>query len=85
MLLRSRLLPNLGLLACIGISLLLISQLTRASTELPSLGEDAPFNIEREAKLGRSFYERLLANGLIETNHRVKEQIGVADFSKRRG
>jgi predicted Zn-dependent protease len=33
---------------------------------LPALGEDSSINIEREAKLGRSVYERLMAAGLIE-------------------
>ncbi len=39
-----------------------------ANSELPSLGENALFNIERETRLGRSVYEKLLARGLIETH-----------------
>ena len=38
-----------------------------ANSELPSLGEDSIINIEREQNLGRSFYERLLEKGLVET------------------
>jgi len=68
MLLRSRLLPKLGLLVCIGITLLQTGKVCYASSELPSLGEYAPFNIERETKIGRSVYDKLLANGYIETS-----------------
>ena len=39
-----------------------------AATELPSLGENSAFNIERETALGRSVYERILASGLVESN-----------------
>ena len=39
-----------------------------AASELPSLGENSAFNIERETRLGRSVYKRLLASGLVETN-----------------
>jgi hypothetical protein len=39
-----------------------------ASSELPSLGQNSLLNIEREKRLGRSVYERILAGGLVETN-----------------
>ena len=81
MLLCIRHLRNLGLTACIGISLLLNSQATCASSELPSLGENAPFNIDRETRLGRSVYEKLLANGWIETDPLLDHYIN--DFGFR--
>ncbi len=39
-----------------------------ANSELPSLGEASLINVERETRLGQSVYDRLLENGLIETN-----------------
>jgi predicted Zn-dependent protease len=45
-----------------------------ASSELPSLGQNSLLNIEREKRLGRSVYERILAGGLVETNdNRVRD------------
>ena len=38
-----------------------------AISELPSLGENAAFNIEQETRIGRSVYDRLLVFGLIES------------------
>ncbi len=48
--------------------ILVVGPGTAATSELPSLGENALFNIERETRLGRSVYDRLKANGLIETD-----------------
>jgi len=55
---RLALLGVLSLLACI----------VAASSDLPSLGENSAFNIERETRLGRSVYDRLLDSGLVETD-----------------
>jgi len=46
-----------------------------ASSDLPKLGENSAFNIERETRLGRSVYDRLLAAGLVETNPLVDRYI----------
>jgi len=46
-----------------------------ASSDLPSLGKNSAFNIERETRLGRSVYLRLLDAGLIETNPLVDRYI----------
>jgi predicted Zn-dependent protease len=50
------------------LSLALCAGRIAASSELPSLGENSVLNIERETRLGRSVYERLLEAGAIETN-----------------
>lgn len=76
----SRLLFKFGLLAGIGISLLSASAAARSSTELPSLGENAAFNIERETRLGQSVYEKLLAGGLIETHPLLDRYINDLGF-----
>ena len=46
-----------------------------ASSDLPRLGKDSAFNIERETRIGLSVYERLLSAGLIETNPLVDRYI----------
>jgi len=48
--------------------LLLACFLVSAASELPTMGENALINIERETRLGRSVYDRLLSAGLIETH-----------------
>ena len=48
------------LCACVG--------LAAGESSLPSLGDKALINIERETRLGRSVYDRLLSAGLIETH-----------------
>ena len=45
----------------------LLSPLAAANSQLPTLGETAAINIDRETELGRSVYERLLSAGFIET------------------
>jgi predicted Zn-dependent protease len=52
----------------VAILLLLISFTASARSDLPSLGENASINIEREMKLGRSVYKKLLSVGLVETD-----------------
>lgn len=49
-------------------ALLLVASTAEAISELPSLGENSAINIERETRLGRSVYSRLLAAGLIESD-----------------
>ncbi len=46
----------------------LASFTTSPGTELPNLGENSAISIERETRLGRSVYEKLLARGYIETD-----------------
>ncbi len=52
----------------LGILLVALSGLATGASNLPSLGEQALINIERETRLGRSVYERLLSAGLVETH-----------------
>ena len=51
-----------------------------SSTELPSLGENSAINIERETRLGRSVYEKLLAKGYIETDPLLDRYINDLGF-----
>jgi predicted Zn-dependent protease len=51
-----------------------------ASSELPSLGQNSLLNIEREKRLGRSVYERILAGGLVETNPLLDRYINDLGF-----
>jgi predicted Zn-dependent protease len=51
-----------------------------SSTELPSLGENSAINIERETRLGRSVYEKLLARGYIETDPLLDRYINDLGF-----
>ena len=51
-----------------------------SSTELPSLGENSTINIERETRLGRSVYEKLLAKGYIETDPLLDRYINDLGF-----
>jgi predicted Zn-dependent protease len=51
-----------------------------ASTELPSLGENSAINIERETRLGRSVYEKLLVKGYIETDPLLDRYINDLGF-----
>lgn len=44
------------------------SSIVYADGELPQLGENAVFNIEQEAAIGRQVYQQLLERGLIETH-----------------
>jgi predicted Zn-dependent protease len=39
-----------------------------AEGELPLLGENSAINIEQEKRIGHTFYRRLLAQGVVETN-----------------
>jgi predicted Zn-dependent protease len=52
----------------VALVLALVTGLAPAASDLPSLGENSAFNIERETRLGASVYDRLLAVGLVETN-----------------
>jgi len=49
-------------------------------TELPSLGENSVINIERETRLGHSVYEKLLAQGYIETHPLLDRYINDLGF-----
>jgi len=51
-----------------GLLLLTLSGVASSASELPSLGEKAMINIERETRLGRSVYDKLLNAGLVETH-----------------
>jgi predicted Zn-dependent protease len=52
----------------VALVLALVTGLSPAASELPSLGENSAFNIARETRLGASVYDRILAVGLVETN-----------------
>lgn len=62
-----------------GIVFLLLATAS-AGSELPALGENSLFNIERETRLGRSVYERLLEGGLIETHPLLDRYINDLGF-----
>ena len=64
----------------ICVAILLLSHPLLAATELPSLGDNSLFNIERETRLGRSVYERLLENGLVETHPMLDRYINDLGF-----
>lgn len=49
-------------------------------SELPTLGANAQFNIQRETQLGRSVYLRLLKSGVIETDPLVDRYINDLGF-----
>lgn len=51
-----------------------------ANSELPSLGANSAINIERETRLGRSVYERLLAYGLVESHPLLDRYINELGF-----
>ena len=61
-------------------AMLLVAASLAASSELPLLGENSLFNIERETRLGRSVYERLLDRGLIETHPMLDRYINDLGF-----
>ncbi len=67
-------------LGVVAILLLLISFTSSARSDLPSLGENASINIEREMKLGRSVYKKLLSVGLVETNPLLDRYINDLGF-----
>ena len=52
----------------VGLVFLALATLASAGSELPALGENSLFNIERETRLGRSVYDRLLESGLVESH-----------------
>ena len=52
----------------LGVLLCACAGLAAGQSSLPSLGDKALINIERETRLGRSVYDRLLSAGLIETH-----------------
>jgi len=60
--------------------LVLSTVVCAASSELPSLGANSAINIERETRLGRSVYERLLAVGLVETHPLLDRYINELGF-----
>ena len=64
----------------LGILLLLAGWPASASSELPSLGQNSLLNIERETRLGRSVYRRILASGLVETNPLLDRYINDVGF-----
>jgi len=63
-----------------GLVILLLCMHVTASSELPALGENSLFNIERETRLGRSVYVRLLESGLIETHPLLDRYINDLGF-----
>ena len=65
---RSQQFAHSALLGAVAILLLLISFISTARSDLPTLGANSSINIEREMKLGRSVYRKLLSVGLVETN-----------------
>ena len=67
-------------LGVVAILLLLISFTSGARSDLPSLGENASINIEREMKLGRSVYRKLLSVDLVETNPLLDRYINDLGF-----
>ncbi len=67
-------------LGVVTVLLLLISLTSSARSDLPSLGEDASINIEREMKLGRSVYRKLLSVGLVETDPLLDRYINDLGF-----
>ena len=67
-------------LGIVTVLLLLISLTSSARSDLPSLGEDASINIEREMKLGRSVYRKLLSVGLVETDPLLDRYINDLGF-----
>jgi predicted Zn-dependent protease len=68
---------NASTLKCVlaFLMLLLCAGRIEASADLPNLGEDSALNIERETRLGRSVYDRLMAAGVVETNPLVDRYI----------
>ena len=60
--------------------LVLVAGVTAAASELPSLGENAAFNVARETRLGRSVYDRLLSAGVVETNPLLDRYINDLGF-----
>ena len=68
------------LLRIVCAAILLLPDTLAAATELPSLGENSLFNIERETRLGRSVYDRLLENGLVETHPMLDRYINDLGF-----
>ena len=64
----------------VALVLTLSSFAASPSTELPSLGENSAINIERETRLGRSVYEKLLAKGYIETDPLLDRYINDLGF-----
>ncbi len=80
---HSRPLQVFGLSTRFGVVAILLSLFSftaNARSELPSLGENASINIERETKLGLSVYEKLLAIGLVETNPLLDRYINDLGF-----
>jgi len=65
----------------VGVLLLANSCFAAGTSELPSLGDKALINIERETQLGRSVYDRLLNAGLVETHPLLDRYIN--DFGFR--
>ena len=55
--------------------LLIRSPIAAAAQDLPQLGENSAINIEWERKLGESFFQQLLAKGLVETDLMLDEYI----------
>jgi len=64
----------------VGLVILLLCMHVTASSELPALGENSLFNIERETRLGRSVYDRLLESGLVETHPLLDRYINDLGF-----
>lgn len=60
--------------------LFLVTSLPGASSDLPSLGEHAWINIEREKKLGQSVYDKLMNKGLVETHPLLDRYINDLGF-----
>lgn len=73
-------LPVPALLLALTFGCLTTTMAVAANLELPSLGEDSVINIEREQKLGRAFYERLLSRGLVETQPLLDRYINDIGF-----
>jgi predicted Zn-dependent protease len=73
---RAKLLAQLALAAIVATA----APVAAINSELPSLGENSKINIERETRLGRSVYERLMASGLIETDPLLDRYINDLGF-----
>jgi predicted Zn-dependent protease len=64
----------------IGLVFMLLCAPASGSSDLPSLADNSRFSIERETRLGRSVYDRLLERGLIETHPLLDRYINDLGF-----
>ncbi len=78
--LLKRALRRFPLPAAVLLASLQASPLGAIDSEIPALGANALLNIERETRLGRSVYLRLLQSGLIETDPLLDRYINDLGF-----